>query len=276
MRSFHLHLISDATGETLQSVANAALVQFTNALATIHMHSLVRSRVQLDRVIDEVEQQPGMVMFTLLDHELRDPLQDACRRMKLPCVAVLDPVFGALRNYIGVETELQPGRQHVMDEHYFERIEALHFAMAHDDAQHLNELNKADIVLVGVSRTSKTPTCIYLANRGLKAANVPLIPGIASPPELETLTKPLVVGLTTNPERLIQVRRNRLLSLHQKEETAYTEIAAVKQEVADARRLFNKHRWPVIDVSRRSIEETAAAIINIYAHRKDAKPALSD
>jgi len=275
-KEFHLHLVSDATGETLGSVANAAMAQFPDSHAIIHLHSLIRSRSQVERVVDEIERTPGIVLFTLVDGELRELLQNECRRLQMPSVSVLDPVFALLRNYLGSEMQALPGKQHVLDAHYFERIEALHFAMAHDDAQQTAHLNEADIVLVGVSRTSKTPTCIYLANRGLKTANVPLIPNVPPPPELENISRPLVVGLTTSPDRLVQVRRNRLLALNQKDDTDYVDIEAVKQEVAAARRYFSKKGWPVIDVSRRSIEETAAAILTLYARRKDAKPALGD
>ncbi|MCW5729591.1 MAG: kinase/pyrophosphorylase [Alphaproteobacteria bacterium] len=276
MKHFPLHLVSDATGETLNSVANAALVQFEDARADMRLYSMVRSRSQMERVVDAIEQAPGMVMFTLLDNQLREMLQSACRRLQIPCVAVLDPVFAALGTYLGSKIQAEPGRQHIMDAHYFERIEALHFAMAHDDAQHTADLEQADIVLVGVSRTSKTPTCIYLANRGFKTANVPLIPNVPLPPELEKLTRPLVVGLTTSPDRLVQIRRNRLLSLNQKDDTDYVDIEAVKQEVAYARRLFTKRGWPVIDVTRRSIEETAAAILSLHARRGQEKPAMAD
>lgn len=264
VKHFHLHLVSDATGETLNSVAQAVLVQFENAAPDIHMWTLVRSPGQIDRVIQAIEGQPGIVLFTLVNKELREQLQEGCRRLQQRCIAVLDPIFAALANYLGSESRALPGRQHVMDAHYFDRIEAMHYSMAHDDGQLAHDLDEADVVLVGVSRTSKTPTCIYLANRGLKAANVPIVPGVPLPDELSRLTRPLVVGLTTSPDRLVQVRRNRLLSLNQAEETDYVDIETVKNEVAAARRLFTRRGWPVIDVSRRSIEETAAAVLNLY------------
>ena len=267
VKRFHLHLVSDATGETLNAVANAALVQFENTQAEVHMWALVRSKGQIERIMHAIESNPGIVMFTLVDRELREALQEGCRRLQMRCIAVLDPVFAALAAFLGSESRDLPGRQHQMDAHYFDRIEAMHYSMAHDDGQMTGDLNDADIVLVGVSRTSKTPTCIYLANRGIKAANVPLVPSVPLPPELDKLTHPLVVGLTTSPDRLVQVRRNRLLSLNQKHETEYVDLEMVKEEVASARKLFAKHGWPVIDVSRRSIEETAAAILNLYNRR---------
>ncbi len=272
VKHFHLHLVSDATGETLNSVAQAVLVQFENAVPDVHMWTLVRSATQIERVIQSIEANPGIVLFTLVNKELREQLQEGCRRLQQRCIAVLDPIFAARASYLGSESRGLPGRQHVMDAHYFDRIEAMHYSMAHDDGQLAHDLDEADVVLVGVSRTSKTPTCIYLANRGIKAANVPIVPGVPLPDELSRLTRPLVVGLTTNPDRLVQVRRNRLLSLNQPDETDYVDIETVKAEVAAARRLFAKQGWPVIDVSRRSIEETAAAVLNFYHGRGAAAP----
>ncbi|MDP6344482.1 MAG: pyruvate, water dikinase regulatory protein [Alphaproteobacteria bacterium] len=269
MTKFHLHLVSDATGETLVSLATAALVQFENAEPQRHMWSMVRSPAQLSPVIDAIADHPGLVMFTLVDHNLREQLQDECRRLQVPCISVLDPVLGALANFLGSESREQPGRQHVMDAEYFDRIDAIHFCMNHDDGQGLDDLDRADVVLVGVSRTSKTPTCIYLANRGIKAANVPLVPGVPTPEQLDGVREALVIGLTASPDRIVQIRRNRLLSLRQEPETDYVDFAAVKDEVAYARKLFSAKKWPVIDVTRRSIEETAAAILNLHSTRME-------
>jgi regulator of PEP synthase PpsR (kinase-PPPase family) len=267
MTRFHLHLVSDSTGDTVHSVARACLVQFEDSEAIEHIWSMVRTRSQIERVIAGVEANPGVVLFTLVDEKLRAVLQEGCRRLSVPAIPVLDPVIGVLASHLGRQSRGLPGQQHILDNEYFARIDAMTFALNHDDGQSTWGLNDADVVLVGVSRTSKTPTCIYLANRGIKAANVPLVPGVPLPPELETATRPLMVGLTNDPERLIQVRRNRLSMLHQDEMTDYTDIEAVRDEVAQARRLFAKHRWPVIDVTRRSIEETAAAILKLLAAR---------
>jgi regulator of PEP synthase PpsR (kinase-PPPase family) len=272
MTRFHLHLVSDSTGETVHSVARACLVQFEDSEAIEHIWSMVRTRLQIERVIAGVEANPGVVLFTLVDEKLRSLLQDGCRRFSVPAIPVLDPVIGALASHLGRQSRGLPGRQHLLDNEYFARIDAMTFALNHDDGQSTWGLNDADVVLVGVSRTSKTPTCIYLANRGIKAANVPLVPGVPLPPEIETATRPLMVGLTNDPERLIQVRRNRLSMLHQDDTTDYTDIEAVRDEVAQARRLFTQHRWPVIDVSRRSIEETAAAILKLLAVRQGGEP----
>jgi regulator of PEP synthase PpsR (kinase-PPPase family) len=270
LKRFHLHLVSDATGETLSAIAKAALVQFEDqAEAEVHLWALVRTKVQAERVLQAIHAHPGIVMFTVVNADVRKTLVQGARKQHLPVVDVLAPVLDGLGHYLGAVSRALPGRQHVMDREYFRRIDAMQFSMAHDDGQGLTDLEEADIVLVGVSRTSKTPTSIYLANRGLKTANIPLIPNMPAPPELAALRKPLVVALTTNPERLVQVRRNRLLALNQKNDTDYVDLELVKEEVAFARRLFSQHGWPVIDVTRRSIEETAAAILNLYARRQE-------
>ncbi len=267
MTKFHLHLVSDATGETLDSITKAALVQFSEADAVVHMWSLVRAERQLDQVLVAVENHPGIVLFTLVDATLRWGLEEGCRRLQVPCVAVLDPVMAVLSNFLGAESRNQPGIQHALDAQYFDRIDAMNFCMAHDDGQLPDDLTAADVIVVGVSRTSKTPTCIYLANRGIKAANVPFVPNVPLPDPLMQPTEAFIVGLTTSPDRLVQIRRNRLLSLNQNEETDYIDPELVKEEVAQARRLFNKRGWPIIDVSRRSIEETAAAILTLHQNR---------
>ncbi len=265
---FHLHLVSDSTGETVHSVARACLVQFEEAEAIEHIWSMIRTRTQIERVIGGIEANPGVVLFTLVNENLRGPLQEGCRRLQVPAIPVLDPIIAALGSYLGRESRGLPGQQHLMDNEYFARIDAMQFALTHDDGQSSWGINEADVILVGVSRTSKSPTCIYLANRGIKAANVPFVPGVPLPPELLEATRPLIVGLTNDPERLIQIRRNRLTSLHQDDRTDYTDLEAVRTEVAQARRLFAERHWPVIDVTRRSIEETAAAIMKLLARRQ--------
>ncbi len=267
IKEFHLHLVSDATGETLTSVANAVLVQFEAAQSETHMWVMIRTKAGLEQVIGRIKERPGIVLFTLVDQDLRNLLVRRCSEIRVPCIAVLDPVFAAVAGYLGIESRGLPGRQHVMDTNYFKRIDAVHFAMSHDDGQSVSDLEQADVVLVGVSRTSKTPTCIYLANRGVRAANVPLIPDMPLPGEVEKLMKPLVVGLTTSPERLVQVRRQRLLALHESSVSAYVDIDVVRREVTEARRLFARKNWPIIDVSRRSIEETAATILRLHLDR---------
>jgi len=261
--SFHIHLISDATGETLASIAKAACAQFEDADPVEHIYALVRTGRQLNRALEEIETSPGIVMFTLMNEELRARLEERCRELGTPCVAVLDGTLSELSRFLGREQTHQTAGQHQLDEAYFDRIEALNYTIAHDDGQNLGGLAESDIILVGVSRTSKTPTCMYLANRGVKAANVPLVPGVPLPDEVYQAKRPLIVGITVSADRLIQVRRNRLLSLKESAETDYTDPDIVKREVVEARRLFTQAGWPVIDVSRRSIEETAAAAFNL-------------
>ncbi len=268
---FHLHLVSDATGETLNSVTKAAIAQFDDGIAIEHTYALVRTTRHLDRVLSQIEDMPGIVIYTLVNYDLRDMLEQRCADLQLPCLSVLDPVIQIIGGYLGSKISHRPGSQHTLTPEYFQRIEALQYTMAHDDGQSLHDLHSADIILLGVSRTSKTPTCIYLANRGLKAANIPVVPNMALPEILPTLTKPLIVGLTTNQDRLVQVRRNRLLSLNENDETTYTNMDLVIEEIRYARRLYAQNNWPVIDVTRRSIEETAAAILNLLSGRETGK-----
>jgi regulator of PEP synthase PpsR (kinase-PPPase family) len=264
---FHLHLVSDSTGETVHSVARACLVQFDDAQAVEHVWSMVRTRSQIDRVVAGVEANPGVVLFTMVNDALRQLLQEGCRRLQVPAIPVLDPVIGALASYLHRKSRGVPGKQHLLDSEYFARIDAITFALNHDDGQSSWGLNDADVCLVGVSRTSKTPTCLYLANRGIKAANVPCVPRVPLPPELTAAEHPLIVGLTNDPERLIQLRRNRLDLLQHDGATEYTDIEAVRAEVREARRIFAQMHWPVIDVTRRSIEETAASVMKLLARR---------
>jgi hypothetical protein len=269
---FHVHLVSDSTGETLNAMGKAVAARFEDILPIEHMYALVRSERQLERVLKEIEAAPGLVLHTIVDRDLRAALEDGCRALEQSCVAALDPLVSVFARYLGASITTRVGVQHALDADYFSRIEALDFAIAHDDAQGAHELEDADVVLVGVSRTSKTPTCIYLAHRGVKAANIPLVPTTPPPEKLFSLKRPLVVGLTVSPERLIQVRRNRLTGLRETRETAYVDEESVRNETIAARRLFEKHGWPVIDVTRRSVEETAAAVINLLSQKRALRP----
>ena len=271
MSRIHLHLLSDSTGETLENIAKAALAQFDAVEVIKHFWPMVRSETHLDRILDEVAANPGLVLFTLVNPDIRAKLERRCRVLGLPMVPALDAVSDALSNLLGQAAKARPGRQHVLDAAYFARVEAIQFTIAHDDGQNWENWEAADIVLAGVSRSSKTPTSIYLANRGYKTANIPIVIESPPPSALFTLRHPLVVGLTTNPERLIAVRRNRLLSLNQAPETDYVNDEKVKAELAFARRMFADNGWPVIDVTRRSIEESAAAIINLFNEREAAR-----
>jgi [pyruvate, water dikinase]-phosphate phosphotransferase / [pyruvate, water dikinase] kinase len=267
MTRLHLHLLSDSTGETLENIAKAALAQFEGVETVRHFWPMVRTPGHLDRILEEVAQNPGLVLFTLVDGKTRMMLETRCRALGLPAVPALDAVTDALSALLGQQAHGRPGRQHILDAAYFARVEAIQWTIAHDDGVASEDWEEADIVLAGVSRTSKTPTSIYLANRGFKTANIPIVVESPPPSILFGLKHPLIVGLTTSADRLIQVRRNRLLSLNQAAETAYVDQEAVAAEVTYARRMFGDNGWPVIDVTRRSIEETAAAVIRMVSER---------
>ncbi|OXE36332.1 MAG: phosphoenolpyruvate synthase regulatory protein [Phenylobacterium zucineum] len=260
---FHVHLVSDSTGETLNAMARAVCARFENVLAIEHIYALVRSPRQLERALTDIEAAPGVVMHTIVDDDLRSALEEGCRRLDMTCIAALDPLVSALSRYLGASLSRRVGVQHTLDNDYFNRMDALNYAMGHDDGQGGQDLDQADVILVGVSRTSKTPTCIYLAHRGVRAANVPLVPGRPIPEKLLNARQAMVVALTASPDRLIQIRRNRLLSLKESRDSAYTDVDAVRDEIVQARRLYEKQGWPVIDVTRRSVEETAAAVLNL-------------
>ena len=265
-------MLSDSTGETLESIAKAALAQFDDAEHVVkHFWPMVRSESHLDRILADVAANPGLVLFTLVNRDTRRKLETRCRALGLPAIAALDAVSDAMSNMFGQEAKARPGRQHVMDAAYFARVAAIQFTIAHDDGINAQNWEEADIVLAGVSRTSKTPTSIYLANRGYKTANIPIVPESPPPPNLFQLKHPMVIGLVTSAERLIQVRRNRLLSLNQLPDTDYVDEEKVRAEVAHARRMFADNGWPVLDVTRRSIEESAAAIINLFNERELAQ-----
>jgi regulator of PEP synthase PpsR (kinase-PPPase family) len=269
-QQMNLHLVSDATGETLNAVARATTVQFEHAHIVYHRWSLIRSRFQLHRVLEGIEAEPGPVLSTLVDRALRADLETTCARLNVPVVNVLDPVLNLLQEHIGEQAAARPGRQYVLNADYFRRIDAMHYVLAHDDGQSQPGLAEADVVLVGVSRSSKTPTCFYLANRGVKAANIPLVPGTPDPPALEKPDCP-VIGLTLDARSLIEIRRHRLRLIGagaqtgpvRQDSSEYVDEEAVKAELLWARRLCTSHGWPMIDVTRRSIEETAATVLQL-------------
>lgn len=268
MNRLNLHLVSDSTGETLEMIAKASLAQFESPTVSRYFWPMVRSRQHLDRIVTDLAENPGLVLYTLVNPETRKRLEEHCRSLGLPAVAVLDQVTAALESQLGQEVSGRPGRQHAMDADYFARVDAIQYTIAHDDGIAWEDWEEADIVLAGVSRSSKTPTSIYLANRGYKVANIPLVVESPPPPALFGLRNPLVIGLTTAPERLVQIRRNRLLSLNEGTQTPYVDNDKVKAELQFARRMFADNGWPVIDVTRRSIEESAAAIIRLVNDRR--------
>jgi [pyruvate, water dikinase]-phosphate phosphotransferase / [pyruvate, water dikinase] kinase len=265
---FHLHMISDSTGETLMGVMRASVAQFENAEPIEHLFALVRSPRQLERALDHVAAYPGVVMYTMVNPDLRRTLEDRCAALGIPAIAVLDPVEATLSGYLGAPMIGRAGAQRALDADYYRRIEAMNYSMAHDDGQG-EDLAGAEVILLGISRTSKTPTSVYLGHRGIRTANIPLVPGAPLPEVLFELTKPLIVGLTASPERIIQIRRNRLLNLKEDRPTDYVDESRVKEEIIYAKRLFARHGWASIDVTRRSIEETAAKVINMLNEHRN-------
>lgn len=270
MKNFHLHLVSDSTGETVASVARACMAQFDGVDAEEHVWSLVRTKGQLEKMIASLDTHPGVVMFTLMDPTMREELRQACGKRGLPCIPILGHVIRELSNYLNQEATGHTGAQYELSEDYFARINAINFALDHDDGQATWEMEQSDIVIVGPSRTSKSPTCVYLAYRGYRAANVPYVPGCPLPDNLTSLKQPLVVGLTIGGERLIEIRTSRLIAMNQDTNTDYVNEDRVREEIENSKRLFRAQGWPVIDVTRRSVEETATLIIQ-YRQRQVEK-----
>jgi regulator of PEP synthase PpsR (kinase-PPPase family) len=268
-QKFHIHLVSDSTGETLHAMATAALAQFENVDVMVHPYALVRAEAQLGRALDHIAILPGIVFFTLANVSLREKLRARCKDIDVRCIDILEGPVTALRQFLGAAETHKVGRQHEVDARYLDRIEALNFTIAHDDGQSLDSIDEAEVILTGCSRTSKTPTCVYLAIRGIRAANVPLVPRMPAPSQLLAARHPLIVGLWVSPDRLVQVRRNRLTSMGEKRDSNYVELDAVRAEIAASRQLFENQDWPMIDVTRRSIEETAASVMNLLAERKE-------
>ncbi|MDG4853486.1 MAG: kinase/pyrophosphorylase [Mesorhizobium sp.] len=259
---FHLHLISDATGETLLAAGRAASAQYKDARAIEHIYPLIRTEKQVAKVFEDIEEEPGIILYTVVDQKLARSIDERCAAMGLPCVSVLEPVLSVFQSYLGTPAGRRVGAQHVLDAEYFRRIDALNFTMEHDDGQLPANMDDADVVLIGISRTSKTPTSIYLANRGIKTANIPIVLGVPLPDSLINARTPLIVGLVATAERISHVRQNRILgNSNNYVPTDYVDRAAIAEELAYARQLCTRHGWPMIDVSRRSIEETAAAIV---------------
>ena len=272
---FHLHLISDATGETLGAMVKAAIVQYAQIRSIEHVHSLVRNKRQMNRVLQEIETAPGIVLYTIVNPGLAALLEDHCKSLNVPCIPVLASIMKVFESYLGAPETPTVGGQHVLDAEYFRRIDALNFTMAHDDGRLPEDLNDAHIVIVGISRTSKTPTSIYLAQRGFKTTNVPLIPSLPLPPQLEKASGVFVVGLIASADRIAQVRRNRALALADRELSEYVDRGLIEDELTFTRRLCSRNGWPVIDVTRRSVEETAAAILKQY-HNQPARAAATE
>ena len=270
-RQIHVHLVSDATGETTHQLARAALAQFKNVETIEHVWTLVRTEDHLQVIEDGIKKNRGVVLFSLPDRDLRSKLEQICERYSVPSVAVLDHAVHTLSKLLGPPSEGITAGQYRMDEAYFDRMEALEFTIRHDDGQGLNTVSGADILIVGISRSSKTPTSIYLAHRGYKVGNYPLVPGVPMPLDQIDHENMCVVGLIRDARSLAQIRRNRLVSMNENEGSDYADQETITQELKEARQLFNAHKWPVIDVSRRSVEETAAAIINLHTRWLDQR-----
>jgi len=254
---FHVHLVSDSTGETLVAMMKASTAQFRNATALEHLHALVRSESQMEKTLQDIGAKPGIVLYTLVNEERRKMLESYCAKLNIPAISILDPTLSMLGRYLGSAMISEVGAQRTLDAEYYGRIEALDYAMAHDDGQNVMGLKNADIVLLGISRTSKTPTSIYLANRGYKTGNIPLVPGTPLPTILDEFSQPA-------PDRIVQIRQQRLVGLKQNEQTDYIDVDRVRDEMREAKRMFVKKGYKVIDVTRKSIEETSAQIINAY------------
>ena len=269
---FHIHLVSDSTGETVSTVARAAVTYFRDVETVEHNAILVRTRSQLNRVLKQVEKHRGIALYTLADSELRTAFETECRRMRVPALAILDPVVATLATILGVEPAAsRPGSQHRIDREYFRRIQAMEFALTHDDGQLAAQAEDADVMLVGVSRTSKTPTSMYLANRGVRVANVPVVPGIELPRWIMDGTgNALIVALTTSPDRLSVLRRARLSSIGVEADASYSDRVRIRDEVIEANRMYARMGWPTIDVTGRSIEETSASVLELMRKRRDS------
>ncbi|WP_111738364.1 pyruvate, water dikinase regulatory protein [Bartonella quintana] len=269
-KSFHLHMLSDATGETLISVGRAVASQYATSQVTEHIYPMIRNETQLRRALDEIQQELGIVLYTIIDKKIKLLLKKRCEKMEIPCIDILHPVLDAFQSYLGTPTNLRVSAQHDLNADYFRRIEALDFTIEHDDGKSPKGLSDADVILVGISRTSKTPTSIYLANRGIKTANVPLIPGIGFPEALLEAKNTLIVGLIASAERISHIRQNRDLG-HGFAVESYTDRISIAEELIYAKRICERFGWPVIDVTRRSIEETAAAIFELLSWFREGK-----
>ena len=265
---FHVHLVSDTTGEGLRQLLDKALMFFPAHQPLLHMHTLVRAPRDLEAVLERLEEEPGLVLHAIGTPQQRARLEHFCRDQGLPCMGVLDPLVEMLSAYLNTHEKHVKSPRPALDEHYFARMRALDYAMMHDDGQNARTLHEADIILIGLSRTSKTPTSIYLANQGYRTANIPFIGAQGLPGELLRLKKPLIVGLVATTRTLSGLRRNRLDDIGAKDVRNYAERRAIAAEVTELKKLCARHGWPVIDVTRRAVEETAAMIINMLQEKR--------
>ena len=269
--TYEIYLVSDSTGETLDRIFLAVKAQFNNLEYKVHQYSFTRTENQILKIIDICKKRKNsIILYTIVDTKLAKYLAQISEKEKIPCFGVLGDLILSFSKLLNQKASHIPSGQHALNEEYYERIEAIQFTMNHDDGKLINDLKKSDIILLGVSRTSKTPTSIYLANRGYKTSNIPLV-NQNSLPEILVKNPKLtcIVGLTTEPERLMEIRKNRMNSLKEIESTDYTDLEKVSKEVEEAKKLFKKYNWPTVDVSRKSVEETAASVIKIYEIAKN-------
>ena len=264
--SYQIYLISDSTGETLDRIFLALKAQFLNIEYKVHSYSFTRTENQILKILEDAAKNTNsIILYTIVDNNLAKYLANISEDKKIPCFGVLGNLILNFSKILNQKATHEPSGQHILNEEYYDRIEAIQFTMNHDDGNLINEVNESDIILVGVSRTSKTPTSIYLANKGFKTSNIPLVNENSLPETLKKNPKmACVVGLSTEPERLADLRKNRMNSLKETENTRYTDLENIKTEVLEAKRTFQKYKWPLIDVTRKSVEETAASIIKIH------------
>ena len=266
-KRINLHLVSDSTGETLSAVSSAVTSQFDEVEAKDFIWPLIRTQGQIDKVIESVKQNPGIILYSVLEEDLTKKLNKICFDLQIPCISVLAPIISEFSNYLGQNISNAVGRQHILDKDYFSKVDAINYTIAHDDGQLADRLHDADIVLIGVSRTSKSPTSVYLSCRGYKTANIPFVDINLMPQNLSELKKPLIVGLTINPSKLIEIRTSRMQSLGQEGKTDYIDLDKVENEIKESRKLFAKLKCPIIDVTKSSVEETAVKIIKLYQEK---------
>ena len=258
-----IHIVSDSTGETINRAVTATIAQFPSVNKEEVFWPMVRSDKQVDEVVDFITTNPGLVVLSILDEKHRKRLEDGCRKNSVPFTSPLDKLYEIFKESLSLSQTKLVGSQHKLDENYYKRVEAFEYAMQHDDGQKIDTMKDADVILVGVSRTSKTPTSIYLANKGLRVANIPLVANTPLPKEIFTFSKPIIIGLLKDPRSLLHIRQTRLNVMGEKHVTQYADLDSIKLEIVQARKIYTKHAWPSIDVSRRSVEETSATVMKI-------------
>lgn len=272
-RTIVIYLVSHASGELLEMLARNTVAQLEGVIVDRQLWKMVRDMGQVPEILARIGERRGFVIHSVTDPDVRTALEEGCYRLRVPCLFALEPFVSRMAEHFDVNVRFRASGREGMDDDYFRRVEAMKYTLAHDDGIAADDLESADVILVGVSRATKTPTCMYLASRGIKAANVPLVPGVPLPDGVLRAKAPLVVGLTINPAILAQVRDSRLRRLHQDTPSDYAELDSVTREVTEARRLFVRHGWRVIDTSRRSIEQTAAQIMQLLEERRRANAA---